>query len=99
MNRDLGRFVACYDVANNRRRRKIVEILDGYGARVQESVFEMLLDCKLLEAVVAAVSKVMDGKEDRITFYPVCRACEGRRIDLGLAAEKPPPGREKYIII
>ncbi|HHP7244558.1 MAG TPA: CRISPR-associated endonuclease Cas2, partial [Elainellaceae cyanobacterium] len=35
--------LVVYDIANNRRRQKLSKLLEGYGRRVQESVFECFL--------------------------------------------------------
>ena len=38
------RIVVSYDVSDDRRRRKVAKIMEGYGYRVQYSVFECDLD-------------------------------------------------------
>ena len=40
----MSRFVVCYDVADNKRRYKVAACLDGYGDRVQGSVFELRIE-------------------------------------------------------
>jgi CRISPR-associated endonuclease Cas2 len=36
-------YLVCYDVVLDRRRNKVAHILEGYGLRVQKSVFECVL--------------------------------------------------------
>nr|WP_299041656.1 CRISPR-associated endonuclease Cas2 [uncultured Thermosynechococcus sp.] len=36
-------YVICYDRSSNKRRKKISDLLEGYGRRVQYSVFECVL--------------------------------------------------------
>ncbi|MBR8835369.1 MAG: CRISPR-associated endonuclease Cas2 [Stigonema ocellatum SAG 48.90 = DSM 106950] len=36
-------YVVAYDVPCDKRRKKISDLLEGYGQRVQYSVFECLL--------------------------------------------------------
>ena len=37
------RMLISYDIASQRRRRRVVHLLEGHGHRVQESVFICLL--------------------------------------------------------
>jgi CRISPR-associated protein Cas2 len=94
-----GRYVICYDVVNDRRRRKLASILDDFGVRVQDSVFEAVLDRALLDKCIRAIGKSLHPGEDRLSIYPLCRACERRRIDLGLAACAAPPGPARVVIV
>ena len=63
-----------YDVntenaAGRRRLRQIAKQCVNYGQRVQNSVFECLLDpaqCKLLQAKLCAI---MDPEKDSLRFY------------------------------
>jgi len=36
-------YIVAYDIPSNRRRKKISDLLEGYGRRVQYSVFELML--------------------------------------------------------
>ncbi len=64
-------WVVCYDIANNRRRYRVLKTLEGYGRRVQYSVFE----CELIEARLKrlehALIRVINDQEDNIRFYPL----------------------------
>ncbi|MFE4106878.1 CRISPR-associated endonuclease Cas2, partial [Almyronema epifaneia] len=48
--------LGVYDIADNRRRTKLAKFLEGYGRRVQESVFECFLS---LEEMQRLHQKVM----------------------------------------
>ena len=61
--------VVCYDIADNRRRYRVVRILEGYGVRVQESVFECWLLPAQLRQLQARLNQAMNPDEDRIAFY------------------------------
>lgn len=39
-------YLVSYDISSDRRRKKIVNILENYGKRIQYSVFECDLDEK-----------------------------------------------------
>ncbi len=93
------RYVICYDIADDRRRRRVAECLEGYGERVQDSVFEAMLDRRLLDKLMELVKPNLDDGEDRLVIYSLCRACDGRRIDLGVAAAAPRVGDPLVIIV
>ena len=40
------KYLVSYDITSDKRRRKVVKILEGYGFRVQYSVFECELSSK-----------------------------------------------------
>ncbi len=93
------RFVICYDVVDDKRRCRIGECLDGYGDRVQDSVFEAVLGPPLFDKMVLDLRTLIDAKQDRVAIYALCAACEGRRVDLGLAAAREPPGSETVFVV
>jgi CRISPR-associated protein Cas2 len=68
-------YLFCYDFPStpkgNKRRAKIVKILNGHGNRVQKSVFEARFKSKdELEKMIATVLKVIVIKEDSLRVYP-----------------------------
>lgn len=71
-------FVVSYDVADNRRRRQLVELLKDYGRRVQESVFECALEPAELEQLRARLEELLDAEADSCRIYPVCDRCAQR---------------------
>ena len=57
------------DAAGRRRLRQIAKQCVNYGQRVQNSVFECLLDtaqCRLLQT---KLQKIMDPEKDSLRFY------------------------------
>lgn len=47
-------------------------LLEGYGERVQKSVFECELDSSRENALSAALRSVLDPVEDKLRLYPLC---------------------------
>ena len=76
--------VVSYDIANNRRRQKVVKIMEGYGRRVQYSVFECHLSAQNYRRLKEKLSSVINRKEDSILFYQLCQSCLQKRDGLGL---------------
>lgn len=61
--------VVAFDVSDNRRRRKLVRVLESYGVRAQESVFEAWLDSREQSKMFAEASRQLDQQLDRIALY------------------------------
>ncbi len=62
-------FVVCYDVTQDKRRRKLAKLLDGYGDRVQGSVFEAELTKPMMELMSFEASQVIKPDEDSLIIY------------------------------
>lgn len=66
--------VVCYDIHDDRRRSRVGKILEGYGTRVQRSVFE----CDLMPIHVKKLKERL-GKaiksEDSLRYYYLCAQC------------------------
>lgn len=55
--KEAGEFAIAYDITDDAERRKVDKILQGFGFRVQKSVFE----CKLTRADQRAVITALEG--------------------------------------
>lgn len=63
-----------YDVnteteAGKKRLRKVARECQNYGQRVQNSVFECLVDAALLKQLQNKLGKIMDMEKDSIRYY------------------------------
>lgn len=61
--------VSTEDTSGKTRLRKISKQCVNYGQRVQNSVFECLLDAAQLKALQAKLLKIMDKERDSLRFY------------------------------
>jgi len=75
-------YIFCYDISNNKRRYRTSCLLEGFGIRIQESVFECSLSISLLEQLVNKLTKIITNK-DTLRIYPVCKDCYGKSIGIG----------------
>lgn len=57
------------DGAGKRRLRQIAKQCVNYGQRVQNSVFECLLDAAQLKLLQSKLLKIMDIERDSLRFY------------------------------
>lgn len=67
-------LVVTYDVntteaAGAKRLRKVAKICEKYGVRVQNSVFEVLVDAAELVVLKSLLSEVIDNENDSVRFY------------------------------
>lgn len=71
-------YVVAYDIPSNKRRKKVADLLEGYGKRVQYSVFECVLsERKYLELQERLRPRVI-LEEDSVRFYPLSRHTLGQ---------------------
>jgi len=66
-------YVITYDIPCDKRRKKVSEILQGYGQRVQYSVFECRLSKDKYQELCRQLKKKVNLGEDSIRFYPLSR--------------------------
>ncbi len=64
--------VVAYDTPSDRRRRRFVRVIEGYGERVQDSVFECWLTTQQWQQVQQRLADLVEPAEDRIRFYRFC---------------------------
>lgn len=57
------------DAAGRRRLRQIAKQCVNFGQRVQNSVFECLLDAAQLKLLQSKLLKIMDKERDSLRFY------------------------------
>lgn len=70
--------VVAYDVSDDRRRMRIVKILEKHGVRVNYSVYECMFTSAQFKKVQENVRKKINTNEDSIVFYPICVDCYTR---------------------
>ncbi|MDA8162401.1 MAG: CRISPR-associated endonuclease Cas2 [Desulfobacteraceae bacterium] len=59
-------YLISYDIADPRRLRLVARLMEGYGHRIQFSVFQCPLDDLGLEKLKAAIAPVIKADEDQI---------------------------------
>lgn len=67
-------MVICYDIPDDKRRNKIGKLLEGYGNRVQKSVFECDLKPELISLLKQRIAK-LTRQEDTLRYYYLCAQC------------------------
>lgn len=57
------------DAAGAKRLRKVAKVCEAYGCRVQNSVFELLIEPAQLVALKAKLTAVINADKDSVRFY------------------------------
>lgn len=77
-------YVVSYDIISDRTRRKLSKILEGYGVRIQYSVFDCRLNEKRFRKMYQDIFKVTeDEQEGSVRIYTLCKNCESRTVTIG----------------
>lgn len=76
-------YVVSYDISDDRRRLNVAKTLLDFGARVQYSVFECLMDDSARQELLQRLAKIIVEDEDKIRVYALCAKCEGGIAVLG----------------
>lgn len=82
--------VVAYDIASNKRRKKVSDRLARDGNRVNLSVFEVFVTQAAYEHLQADLAKVIKPDSDTIIYYPLCLNCIARieRTGVGRRTQK-----------
>lgn len=89
--------VIAYDIADDRRRNGVSNLLADHGVRVNYSVFECELEGDELERLQGQLSQLIEDREDRIVFYRLCEGCRLRKSGMGLSRKNH--GGERIVIL
>jgi CRISPR-associated protein Cas2 len=84
-------YVISYDVPDDRRRQKIADVLEGFGTRVQKSVFEVHLEPSHYADLRRRLERVMNPQEDNVRLYRLCEDCRKRVEAVGTVGVTPEP--------
>lgn len=81
-------LVVTYDVdtsdtAGQKRLRKVAKICERHGMRVQNSVFEVLVDAAQLVVLKRELEKAIDTEQDSVRFYRLGNSYENRIETIG----------------
>ncbi len=71
-------YVVTYDVSDDKRRGKVVKLLEGIGTRMNFSVFECMLTDIQYRNMCSQLSKIVVKREDWVNIYPLCTECYAR---------------------
>ena len=83
------KYLICYDVPDDKCRRKIVKYLESIALRVQYSVFLAEFPARKIDNVQKQLWELAAVGEDTcIVIAPLCQNCEGKLLQYGKRKEK-----------
>ena len=91
-------YLVSYDITSDRRRRRIANLLENYGKRIQYSVFECDLAVKRYQKLYQEIAKeTMDMTDGSVRFYYLCANCMPKMRLIG--QEKPSIFKDDKVIV
>lgn len=88
--------LVTYDIPDNKRRLKLSNFLEGYGRRVQKSVFECFISLADMKKLGTLLEQRIQIPEDDVRLYWITADALPRSLTLGGPPPAPPP--KAYII-
>ena len=61
--------VSTSGIGGTKRLRKVAKVCQNYGQRVQNSVFECIVDASQFASLKIELSKLIDEEQDSLRFY------------------------------
>ena len=77
-------YLVAYDITNDKNRKKLGDILEEFGYRVNKSVFEIKLNKTKLKKLLNKIDdkKLIDKKQDSVRFYHICENCAPKSFEI-----------------
>lgn len=76
--------VMAFDVADNKRRQRLVRVLESFGVRAQESVFEAWLSERERNKLLCEANQQINAECDRLAVYVLPPSDFADIVSLGL---------------
>ena len=73
--------LVTYDIRDERRLRQVAKLMEGYGERVQYSIFRCRLTTTSLERLRWELARITEPN-DSVLFIPLCDRCSGNVRDV-----------------
>jgi CRISPR-associated protein Cas2 len=90
-------FLLTYDVSTvslkgQTRLRRVAKICEGFGTRVQKSVFELVLNPHEIPVILDRLERVIEPREDSVRLYRIDKSSPLAElgIDLPLSTTRGP---------
>ena len=81
-------YIVTYDITKDSRRNKAAHLLEGYGLRVQKSVFECILNDDQLAMLQRKLTHYIKAEEDQVRFYPMSAHTRRKVVILGTQPDR-----------
>ena len=68
-------YVVTYDIGDDKRRSRVVKLMEGIGTRMNYSVFECMLTDIQYRNMCQKLAKIVIKREDWVNIYSLCTEC------------------------
>lgn len=68
----MSHWLVIYDIRDDARLRKVAKHMEGYGVRVQKSVFEVEASSKIIDRLRREIHKLLKVDEDYVVYFSIC---------------------------
>ena len=70
--------IETYDISDDKRRNKVIKLMESVGTRMNYSVFECMLTDIQYKSMCERLAKIVVKREDWVNIYPLCTECYAR---------------------
>jgi CRISPR-associated protein Cas2 len=85
----MTRWLLAYDIADPARLRRVAQVLEDHGCRLQQSVFVCALSDSELDDLRDTLRDRIDPAVDRLVVLPLCERCCDRLEQYGVTTALP----------
>jgi CRISPR-associated protein Cas2 len=85
-------YLIVYDISHPRRLARVGKLMEQFGERVQDSVFEAWLTRAELRRLLDRLQSRIDAEEDSVLIYYLCNVCREKKREMGKSVVVAPPG-------
>ena len=75
-------WLVIYDICDVKRLRRVAKKLEGYGLRVQKSVFEVEVPVGVITDLRRQISAIIED-DDFVVYFDLCQKCWQKKLKYG----------------
>ena len=83
--------LVVYDIPDDKRRTMLATFLEGWGRRVQKSVFECYLSLAQMKVLHQQIQSRVRPDDDNVRLYWISADAVSRTMTIGSELPQPPP--------
>ncbi len=76
-------YIVSYDIAEQKRLKRVHKFLKDYGEWKQRSVFECWLTPEAYTQMKAGLKELINPRQDRVRIYRLCENCRNKAFVYG----------------
>jgi CRISPR-associated protein Cas2 len=91
------KMIVTYDISDPKRLNRVAKVMEDFGVRVQQSVFEVELDNPVFRQMKHRIEQTIDLARDGVKYFPLCEKCAGT-LEIIHQGQHVDPDEEFYIL-